>query len=244
MMEKVFCIGFSKTGTTSLEYALEKLGYNVCHGHWNLKHNDYLLALWIHQDLEEIRRMSRYWDAFADAPWGGTELYRALHSWYPDAKFVLTLREPEDWYRSLERMLTRFDSSLQTALDTFHARGRFGFVNFVRHRFEISQLVGNKDKIIERYRAHYELAEEYLIHNKANFAKLDCTQEDGWRVLCPFLGKDTPPVPYPRLNVAPMVRPQVDLAIQERPRFEVGPSQVRGAVNRIRRILSIDYTEV
>ena len=220
-MEKVFCIGFSKTGTTSIEYALEKLGCKVCHGHWNLKHNDYLLALWIHNDLEEIRRLSRYWDAFADAPWGGTELYRALHSWYPDAKFVLTLRDPEDWFSSLERMLTCFDSNLQTALDAFHAQGRHGFVNFVRHRFEVSQLVGNKDKIIEHYTAHFERAEEYLVHSNASFARLDCTKEDGWKVLCPFLGKDTPPVPYPRLNVAPKVPSQFDPVFSKPPRFSI-----------------------
>ena len=34
--KKVFGIGFSKTGTTSLENALTILGYNVCKGHWVL----------------------------------------------------------------------------------------------------------------------------------------------------------------------------------------------------------------
>ena len=64
-MEKIFGLGFSKTGTTSLEIALQKLGYNVCRGHWKNSHTFYLLALYIHRDYDEIFRIVNYWDAFA-----------------------------------------------------------------------------------------------------------------------------------------------------------------------------------
>ena len=242
-MAKVFCVGFSKTGTTSFEYAMEILGYRVYHGHWQLKHNDYMMALWIHRDLEEIKRMSEYWDAFADAPWGGTDLYRDLHEWYPDAKFVLTLREPEAWYRSLERMLTEFDPNLQTALDTFHAKERYGFTHFVRQRFGISQLAGNKERIIERYQAHYVEAEEYFIRNGASYVKLDCAKEDGWKVLCPFLGRDIPAVPYPHLNAAPVVQPPaaqpaVPAAPMVQPQVTARPPRVQRVIRKLKRTLS------
>lgn len=35
-MDKVFGLGFSKTGTSTLESVFEILGYNVCRGHWCL----------------------------------------------------------------------------------------------------------------------------------------------------------------------------------------------------------------
>jgi hypothetical protein len=100
-MTKVFNVGFSKTGTTSFEFATKLLGYNTYHGDFRIPVSEYTIGMWIHRDYDELRRLSTYWDAFADAPWGGTDLYRQLVEWYPDAKFVLTVREPESWYRSL-----------------------------------------------------------------------------------------------------------------------------------------------
>jgi len=65
---KVFNLGFSKTGTTSIEHALEMLGLRVCKGHFASNYTNYLLALYIAGDTREIIKLSRYWDAFADGP--------------------------------------------------------------------------------------------------------------------------------------------------------------------------------
>lgn len=116
---KIFNLGFSKAGTTSFEHAMEHLGYKTYHGHYELPHNNYLMALWIHRDHTEIRRMTRYWDAFADAPRGGTDLYRQLYEWYPDAKYVQTVREPQTWHESLTKMLCKFSNgNLESAIET------------------------------------------------------------------------------------------------------------------------------
>lgn len=70
MVQKVFNIGFSKTGTTSFENAAIVLGYKTYRGDYRLKHNDYMMALWVNRAYDEIRQMTEYWDAFSDAPWG------------------------------------------------------------------------------------------------------------------------------------------------------------------------------
>ena len=57
-MRKVFGIGFSKTGTTSLESALEIFDFKVCRGHWNSNHTYYLFALYVNQHFGEIKRMT------------------------------------------------------------------------------------------------------------------------------------------------------------------------------------------
>ena len=60
MKQKVFCIGAHKTGTTSLEVALKKLGYRVC-GSFGTKDPD--IASKVHEMAYEL--VEKY-DAFED----------------------------------------------------------------------------------------------------------------------------------------------------------------------------------
>lgn len=200
LMNKVFNIGFSKSGTTSFETAMEVLGYKVYRGDYRLKHNDYMMALWIHKDFEEIRRMTTYWDAFADAPWGGTDLYKQLIKWYPNAKFVYTIRDPEKWYESLYKMLTRYDDNPTTALDTYHKNERYGFTYFLKQTFGITNLVDCKEQIIRYYENHLIEAKEFFKNNTDNFLTFDPINGDDWNRLCPFLGLPIPNDKYPHDN--------------------------------------------
>ena len=86
MTAKVFGIGFHKTGTTSLALALRQLGYSVTGPNGvndpNISQNARAL----------VRDLVDQFDAFQDNPW--PILFRELDEWYPNSKFVLTLREP------------------------------------------------------------------------------------------------------------------------------------------------------
>lgn len=199
--EKVFCLGFSKTGTTSLEKALEILGYNVCKGHWNLKHNDYLLALWIHGDKKEILKLSEYWDAFADAPWGGTDLYKDLFERYPDAKFILTIRDTDEWYRSMIKNFTRFNQDLRTALESHHRNHRFGAAYFFKVRFGVDSLEKQEERMKRIFEEHNKQVEDFFREKASDrFLKLDLTQAKEWGSLCRFLDKPIPDEEFPHAN--------------------------------------------
>jgi hypothetical protein len=198
-MQKVFGVGFSKTGTTSLEEALQILGYSVCRGHWQTPHTFYLLALYIHRDYEEIFRMVNYWDAFADGPWGGTDLYVQLYKRLPESKFILTIRDAESWYFSFEKLITKFDLNLETALDSYHAR-RYGSAYFFKHIFGIDTMAGSRQKIISHYNAYNKKVKDYLSRNRADFIEFDIPAGDGWEKLCEFLGKEIPNQPFPHEN--------------------------------------------
>ncbi len=199
-MKKVFNIGFSKTGTTSFEYAMEILGFKTYHGNYNLKHNDYLMSLWVNKDFLEIKKMSNYWDAFADVPWGGTNLYIKLLEWYPDAKFIYTIRNSDDWYNSLYKMLTRFDDNPLTALDTYHANERYGFTYFLKREYNIDNLVDVKDKIIKHFENHKKDVIEHFENKGKEILFFDPINNEGWKKLCPFLDKPIPNCEYPHRN--------------------------------------------
>lgn len=198
---KVFGVGFSKTGTTTMEKACLDLGLNVCRGHWNLKHNDYHLALYVGGLHEELRLMTRYWDAFFDGPWGGDRLYLKLAEWYPEAYFIQTLRDPEDWYASLYNMIRSLrEDEARDLLDSYHGYGCQGSTLFFKHIFGIERLE-DRTRIIDHFNRINDEVAAFFSRGNFRFLQMNVTAGDGWDQLAPFLGVPAPAGAFPRENV-------------------------------------------
>jgi hypothetical protein len=92
-MSKVFCIGFNKTGTSSLHRMFRQVGMRSYHG-----------TDWWHWPAED--RRWRQYDAFSDG-WPTGSTVRCLLRRYPTAKFILNTRRLDDWllsrYHHIER---------------------------------------------------------------------------------------------------------------------------------------------
>lgn len=105
---KIFCIGFNKTGTTSVEQALKEFKYAL----GNQPAAEMLLPDWHRRDFGRIIRYCHSSDAFQDIPFSLPETYRYLDEAFPDAKFILTIRDSNDqWFQSLVRFHTKLFSS-------------------------------------------------------------------------------------------------------------------------------------
>ena len=90
---KVFGIGLSKTGTTSLYAALDRLGFRS----GTYRHLRALgLDAWFRGDFSGDP-LGDY-DALSDLPVGA--FYRQLDRRYPGSKFILTHRDRESWLAS------------------------------------------------------------------------------------------------------------------------------------------------
>jgi hypothetical protein len=91
---RVFCIGYLKTGTTSLYSALRILGYRTIRSpYWNI---------WKKQDFDlyvKHLKNSNY-DAFVDYPIGNEDLYKLIDKQIPNSKFILTIRNRESFGKS------------------------------------------------------------------------------------------------------------------------------------------------
>jgi len=94
---KVFCIGFGKTGTTTLEQVLADFGYDL----GDQEAGEFLVDDYSQGNWEPIIDFCRSADAFQDVPFCLPYTWLILHEHFPDARFVLTVREPDDWYDSL-----------------------------------------------------------------------------------------------------------------------------------------------
>ena len=113
---KIFGIGLSKTGTTSLAGALEILGFSVkdCLG----------VKTYTKGDISSIDSSAlATYDAFTDTPI--PSFYQELDKLYPNAKFVLTVREMDAWLNSCRKQFSqklaqkRSDAANQLFLDLY-----------------------------------------------------------------------------------------------------------------------------
>lgn len=172
---KVFCVGFQKTGTTSLGYALHLLGYRVA-GSSHINRT---------RQVDEVRadaleRATRF-DAFQDMPW--CLFFREFDAAWPDARFILTTRDPERWYGSLHKHFCDIGLSM-----------------LERQVYGTSDL-DDKDRIVAVYRAHIDAVRAHFADRPGKLLEIDLTAGAGWDPICDFLGKRAPRRPFPRLNV-------------------------------------------
>ena len=84
---KVFVIGLSRTGTSSLTFALRILGYIA--GHFP----------------EDPLIMAKEYDALTDITVARD--YKKLDELFPNSKFILTIRDMESWLNSVEAHFKR-----------------------------------------------------------------------------------------------------------------------------------------
>lgn len=171
-MNKVFILGFQKTGTTSLEHALKCLGYRVYGGDKNLvKFTEVKnIQAYIKERLED-------WDAAQDMPW--PLFYKELYDVFPDAKFILTKRDTEKWIRSVVRYFASIRVPLHKKI--YHAPCAEGYE--------------------QRYIEVYEKNNEDIIKffkDKPNFLVMEIGKNFNYRTLCDFLEiEDVPQEEFP-----------------------------------------------
>lgn len=182
MKAKVFCIGAHKTGTTSLEVALKKLGYRV-RGSLGTKDPD--IANKVH---EMAYAMVEKYDAFEDNPW--PVLYRELDERFPGSKFILTRRPAEAWIRSMVKDFATTETPMRRWIYGDNA----------------GCPEGNEDIYVRRYERHNREVLEYFKERPDDLLVMDIPADAGWDKLCAFLGHEIPSKPFPHANKASVSR--------------------------------------
>lgn len=88
--EKIFCIGRNKTGTTTIAHTLAELGYRVAPQRYaELLADD----CYLRGKFGLIVEFCRYYNAFQDVPFSWPRTYRVLDEAFPNARFILTVRD-------------------------------------------------------------------------------------------------------------------------------------------------------
>lgn len=175
---KVFCLGFQKTGTTSLQYALSLMGYRVA---GIMDANLHATPEALH--AEALRLLPRF-DAFADNPW--PLYFREFDAMFPHAKFILTTREPGHWYTSVCKHFGESGSKMR------------GWV------YGAATPVGNRQAYVDKLVNHQEAVRAHFADRPGDLMEFDISAGHGWTELCGFLDLPVPRQGFPKLNTATM----------------------------------------
>jgi len=171
MVNKIFGIGFQKTGTTTLRSAFEALGYSVKGGGRDL------VKPLQKGDLIPVYKVVDQYDSFEDHPW--PLLYRDLDKKYPDSKFILTIRDDDKWLKSVVNHLGFLPDEMQTLT------------------YGVGFPVGYEDVFLNKYQQHNQEVLEYFKDRPQDLLVVNWEDNDGWENLCAFLDNDIPDMPFP-----------------------------------------------
>jgi Sulfotransferase domain len=202
---KVIGAGCERTGTYSQKLALEQLGLGPCHHMHELPRNPHLVPLWV----RALNGEAGLWDeifanyaATTDAP--ARLVYRELAEHYPDAKVILSVRDPERWadsmFATVLRPLIQPDPdgrpSPPQMLALFQGLAAYSARKAAAEGRAPPPFPPTREALIESFIAHNEEVTRTIPPERLLVYEV----KDGWSPLCKFLDVAVPDTPFPREN--------------------------------------------
>jgi hypothetical protein len=195
MTLKVIGAGLGRTGTLTLKAALEQLGLGPCH---------HMVEVFAHMEQTDFWRRAAEgegvdWEEIygaypATVDWPSCHFWRQLSERYPDAKMLLTVRDPECWWESMnDTILNVIKAGLADPDPGRRAAMRFAELIIAEQTFGKDFSHDNVIAAFERHNAAVKAAippERLLVFEVSQ----------GWGPLCKFLGVPVPDSPFPRVN--------------------------------------------
>jgi hypothetical protein len=204
---KVIGAGFARTGTASLTQALEDLGFDPCYHMFEVITRPDRVRQWL-----AVANGKPDWDAIfagyeSAADWPVAAYWRELAEHYPDAKIILTVRDPQRWYDSAASTIFRFRlgaerypskliSKVMTATNP-------DFADFTRMTDAIvwngvlDGRFADRSYALAVFEGHLAEVQKHIPADRL----LVYDVADGWEPLCAFLGVPVPEdTPFPHVN--------------------------------------------
>ena len=202
---KVIGAGFGRTGTLSLKFALERLGFDKCYHMMEMPLVPEHIPIWRSAAAGQTVDWETLFKGYqAAVDWPSCNFWRQQLQVFPDAKVILTRRDPEQWYSSV--MNTIWLSSEQGRMDLADAElvGRVESEGHDRIKMVYEVIwegVFNLRMEDKKHVMHcFEQHNQSVINSVPKEQLLVIEPGDGWSPLCEFLEVDIPDVDYPRIN--------------------------------------------
>lgn len=211
---EVLVLGYGRTGTQSLSQALTILGYNRTYHMIDVfMRNDYpywIAAMEAKYDgkgqpfgREEFDKFLGDYMAVTDFPAAifADELIAA----YPSAKVILSIRDEDAWFKSVQDTIWhRWYAGKQAKQQTPSQSSGTESANPLQDLMitKLQAHVWQSDFPAhgrQAFREHNEHVRQLMKDRKEDF--LEYNVQEGWDLLCRFLGKEVPGQPFPRSDV-------------------------------------------
>ena len=193
---RVIGAGFGRTGTDSIRRALERLLGGRCYHMKELaQRRDHVDPWWsfAQNGCAGMDWVALFEDYEATVDWPCANYYAEILEAFPDAKVLLSVRDPDAWFESF-----------QVLVRIMRAFGAFSFVptigkvkafhdTAVWHRFED---LSDRDKCIEVFERHNAEVQARVPADRLLVYRV----QEGWGPLCEMLEVDVPDEPFPHVN--------------------------------------------
>lgn len=182
--------GLGRTGTMSLKLALEQLGFGPCYHMIEVFKNPAAPAWWEAAAEGGAVDWERIFEGYrSTVDWPSATFYEELAEAYPDAKVILTTRDPAAWFASTQATIFRRD---YTAAPTTPFESMV--VKVIGDMF--GRRVHDRDHAISVFERHNAEVRAAVAPDRL----LDYEVSQGWGPLCAFLGAPVPDGPMPKAN--------------------------------------------
>lgn len=186
-------VGFGRTGTTSIQRAFQQLGYRAYNFEAVIENEHF--DLWREIGEGKPADWNTIYDGYnATVSWPSCFYYKELMDVYPNAKFILTTRDPERWAESVMRVLPHFGKLKP-----------FRFIPRVRAMLRLMETTmlprfggsnPSKAHLVNTITEHDAAVKAIIPAKKL----LVYTVKEGWEPLCAFLQCDVPAGRFPYEN--------------------------------------------
>ncbi len=188
--------GFGRTGTKSLKLALEQLGFGPCHHMHEVRDNPGLLADWQAAADGQDMDWEQVFDGYrAQVDWPGARYWRELLTAFPEAKVVMSVRDPDAWFDSVQKTIHPLVEARGT-----HDNQHMNAIADMVHRSIVAPVfddrLGERDHATDVFQRHIREVQATVPAERL----LAFDVREGWAPLCAFLGVDIPETDFPRTN--------------------------------------------
>lgn len=197
---KIFCIGYNKTGTTTLETALRLYGYNLPN---QQEQEVRLTEQCFSTDYTALLSFVNGYDAFQDMPFSQGLTYVVADALFPNSKFILTERDSESWFKSMtsfhKKIFNVDDMSKVTEADLLekHTYLYRGYLHTINARmlttYQDSSKKVNWDKLFDKdyyiklYEERNHTIKKYFADAPDKLLVIDVIKENSTKNICDFL---------------------------------------------------------
>ncbi len=188
--------GFGRTGTLSLKGALEQIDFGPCYHMLEVMQNEGASEHWYRAACGDAVDWDVIFDGYAaTVDWPACNFYRELADKYPDAKVLLSLRDPERWYESCQ-------NTIFASMKMDHSQSPEPVQRQIRmvRKLIVDNTFGgdldDKQNALAVFTRHVDEVKEAIPADRLLVYEV----EQGWEPLCDFLGVDSPETPFPRVN--------------------------------------------
>jgi hypothetical protein len=182
--------GLGRTGTLSLKLALEQLRIGPCYHMAELLMDPSRGPAWVRASNGHPDWNSIFEGFAATVDYPGCTFWRELIQFYPTAKVLLSVRNPQDWFESTQQTIFSKEQNKpleKSALAEFFEKTVFK---------SFGDRIHDRDFMVAAFQRHNEEVKSLVPQDRLLVYEV----AQGWPPLCKFLGVPVPDAPFPRVN--------------------------------------------